>query len=58
MPTDTYQRHRHDETWTWSEDGPVVAFATHLDLDLPHADEAVLALNISGAIQPRELPPN
>lgn len=46
MPTDTYQRHRHDETWTWSEDGPVVAFATHLDLDLPHADEAVLALNI------------
>ncbi|MFE0604769.1 SAVED domain-containing protein [Streptomyces sp. NPDC058892] len=57
VPTDIYQRHRHDETWTWSEDGPVVAFATHLDLDVPPAEEAVLVLNISGTIQPGELPP-
>ncbi|MEV7087382.1 SAVED domain-containing protein [Streptomyces sp. NPDC093085] len=56
VPTDIYQRHRHDETWTWSEDGPVVAFATHLDLDVPPAEEAVLVLNISGTIQPGELP--
>lgn len=56
VPTDVYQRHRHDETWTWSEDQPAVAFATHLDQDVPPAEEAVLVLNISGTIQAGELP--
>lgn len=56
VPTDVYQRHRHDETWTWSEDEPAVAFSAHLDQDVPPDEEAVLVLNISGTIQPGELP--
>ncbi|MEY9965977.1 hypothetical protein ABIA33_004032 [Streptacidiphilus sp. MAP12-16] len=58
VPTDVYQRHRHDETWTWSEDEPAVAFSAHLDQDVPPDEEAVLVLNISGTIQPGELPPH
>ncbi|WP_228648392.1 SAVED domain-containing protein [Microtetraspora sp. AC03309] len=56
VPTDIYQRHRHDETWKWSDDAPKVAFNVHVDRDEPPTDEAVLILNISGTIQPEELP--
>lgn len=56
VPTDIYQRHRHDETWTWSEYEPAVAFATYFDQDMPPTEEAVLVLNLSGSIQTAELP--
>ncbi|MEU1484480.1 HNH endonuclease [Streptomyces sp. NPDC005752] len=56
VPTDVYQRHREDESWSWSQTAPVVDFAVHLDVDQPPAPEAVLVLNLSGTIQPEEVP--
>jgi hypothetical protein len=56
VPTDVYQRHREDESWTWSPTAPVVDFTVHLDVDQPPAQEATLVLNLSGTIQPEEVP--
>lgn len=56
VPTDVYQRHREDESWSWSSTAPMVGFAIHLDVDKPPAHEAVLVLNLSGTIQPEEVP--
>ncbi|MGC5000059.1 SAVED domain-containing protein [Streptomyces sp. DT195] len=56
VPTDVYQRHRHDETWCWSTDTPIVDFEVQVDQGDVPADEAVLVLNVSGTIQPGEIP--
>lgn len=56
VPTDIYQRHRHDESWRWSDDAPKVDFSVYVDCDEPPTDDAVLILNVSGTIQPQELP--
>lgn len=56
VPTDVYQRHRHDESWSWSEDAPIANFEVQTDQGNATADEAVLVLNVSGTIQPGEIP--
>lgn len=48
-----FQRHRHDESWDWS-DGQPVAFAVEAAGNL--AEEAVLILNVSGTISAGEIP--
>ncbi|MFE4967559.1 SAVED domain-containing protein [Streptomyces sp. NPDC056660] len=57
VPTDIYQRHRQDESWVWrEEDGPHAGFVTLLDRDVPAGSEAVLVVNVSGAIGMQEVP--
>lgn len=57
VPTDIYQRHRADESWVWrSNDGPPVGFTTRVDHDVPAGSEAVVVMNVSGAIGPQEVP--
>lgn len=58
VPTDIYQRHRADGSWTWSSDAPLAQFETGLVNDTPAGSEAVLVLNLSGTIQPTEIPAN
>lgn len=48
-----YQRHRDDESWDWS-DGQSAAFAADAAGDV--AEEAVLLMNVSGTIDPDEIP--
>ncbi|MET7458169.1 SAVED domain-containing protein [Streptomyces sp. NPDC005574] len=57
VPTDIYQRHRADESWAWrGGDGPPVEFTTGIDHDVPAGSEAVVVMNVSGAIGPQEVP--
>ncbi|MFD7581041.1 SAVED domain-containing protein [Kitasatospora sp. NPDC059817] len=58
VPTDIYQRHREDQSWSWSKTAPVVDFEVHLDVDQQPSQDAVLMLNLSGTIQPGEVPPH
>jgi hypothetical protein len=55
-----YQRHRRMEAWSWPDNpAPSTTFATTSSQDLSHhAEEGVLVLNVSGSIQPDELPAN
>jgi hypothetical protein len=48
-----YQRHRHGESWDWT-DGQAVAFT--IDAPGETADEAVLLMNVSGTIDVTEIP--
>ena len=54
IATDIYQRHRRSEAWTWSDDAPVVDFAT--TRPPCSTSEAILTLNVSGTIQADETP--
>ncbi|MFJ3212536.1 SAVED domain-containing protein [Streptomyces flaveolus] len=57
VPTDIYQRHRHEQTWVWPvESGPAIEFAAHLVQVGPGGDEAVVVVNVSGVIAPYEIP--
>ncbi|WP_243745047.1 SAVED domain-containing protein [Streptomyces hainanensis] len=56
VPTEIHQRQRHDESWRWQETAPVVEFITRLDHAAPHGREEVVVLNISGTVNPEEIP--
>jgi hypothetical protein len=56
VPTDVYQRHRAGESWLWSPEARPAEFAVTGVTGGPPADEAVLILNVSGTIQPVEVP--
>ncbi|WP_234018136.1 MULTISPECIES: SAVED domain-containing protein [unclassified Streptomyces] len=57
VPTDIYQRHRHEQSWAWpAESGPVTEFAAHPVQAGPAGDEAVVVVNVSGVIAPYEIP--
>lgn len=53
FPVALFQRHRADETWLWKDAG-TAAFV----VDRPDtlAEEAVLVLNVSGSVDPAQLP--
>jgi hypothetical protein len=54
FPVALYQRHRDDETWDW-KDGDPVAFT--VDRPETEAEEAVLVVDVSGIVDPAQLPP-
>lgn len=57
VPTDIYQRHRENESWVWRDrDHTRAGFTTLLDRDVPAGNEAVLIVNVSGAIGMQEVP--
>ncbi|MCX4797637.1 SAVED domain-containing protein [Streptomyces sp. NBC_01242] len=57
VPTDVFQRHRHEQSWVWpAESGPVTEFAAHPVQTGPDGDEAVVVVNVSGVIAPYEIP--
>ncbi|MEV6357303.1 SAVED domain-containing protein [Streptomyces hydrogenans] len=57
VPTDIYQRHRHEQSWAWpAESGPATEFAAHRVQAGPDGDEAVVVVNISGVITSHEIP--
>ncbi|MDV9173178.1 SAVED domain-containing protein [Streptomyces sp. W16] len=57
VPTDIYQRHREDESWVWrEEDGLAPSFAARVDHDVPAGSDAVVVINVSGAIGVQEVP--
>lgn len=53
FPVALFQRHRADETWLW-RDGHTAAFV--VDRPEPLAEDAVLILNVSGTVDPAQLP--
>ncbi|WP_228447227.1 SAVED domain-containing protein [Streptomyces paludis] len=56
VPTEIYQRHRHDESWCWQDSAPVVDFVSRLDHAAPHGPDEVVVLSISGTVNPAEVP--
>ena len=58
IPTEIYQRHRAGETWEWPQTAEASDFLVQSPTSLAGASEAVLVLNVSGTIQPQELPAN
>nr|WP_232794907.1 SAVED domain-containing protein [Kitasatospora sp. NRRL B-11411] len=57
VPTDVYQRHRHEQSWIWPvEAGPATEFTVRVDQDVPAGEEAVVVMNVSGTIARREIP--
>jgi hypothetical protein len=56
IQTEIYQRHRSRETWQWALGGPNVDFLVGRPASPEDGREGVLVLNISGTIQPGELP--
>ena len=58
IPTEIYQRHRAGETWDWPPTAKASDFLVQSPTSLAGASEAVLVLNVSGTIQPQELPAN
>ncbi|EDY50293.1 conserved hypothetical protein [Streptomyces clavuligerus] len=57
VPTDVYQRHRSEQSWVWpTESGAGVEFSVRLTQAEPAGDEAVVIMNVSGAIASREVP--
>lgn len=56
VPTDVYQRHREDESWQWSDTAPAAELALDVVNDVPADEDALLVLNLSGTIQPGEIP--
>ncbi|MEX2983959.1 SAVED domain-containing protein [Streptomyces sp. C36] len=57
VPTDIYQRHRPEQSWVWpAESGPVTEFAVRPVQGGQDGDEAVVIMNVSGAIAPHEVP--
>jgi hypothetical protein len=58
IPTEIYQRHRAGETWDWPQTAMASDFLVQPPTSLAGASEAVLVLNVSGTIQPQEVPAN
>jgi hypothetical protein len=56
IQTEVYQRHRARETWQWAPDGPDVDFLIDRPATSAGGRDGVLVLNLSGTIQPGELP--
>jgi hypothetical protein len=56
IQTEIYQRHRAGETWLWASDGPDVSFEVAKHGLATASADGVLVLNLSGTIQPQELP--
>jgi hypothetical protein len=56
IPTEIYQRHRARETWQWDSGGPDVTFQIDRHGSAEASTDGVLVLNLSGTIQPEELP--
>ena len=56
IQTEIYQRHRASETWQWAADGPEVTFQIVRPGLATDSSGGVFVLNISGTIQPDELP--
>lgn len=57
VPTDIFQRHRENESWVWrEEDGLAPSFAARVDHDVLVGSEAVVVINVSGAIGVQEVP--
>ncbi|MCC8479561.1 SAVED domain-containing protein [Streptomyces globisporus] len=57
VPTDIYQRHRHEQSWVWpAESGPVTEFAAYPVQPGSNRDEAVVVVNVSGIITSHEVP--
>lgn len=55
-PVTVYDRHRDSQSWVWPSSDTTAAFTTAWPERPIHGDEAVLVLNVSGSIQPHELP--
>lgn len=53
---DIYQRHRSTQDWTWDDGAPEHTFDVVGPETPPSGEEAILILNLSGTIQPHELP--
>jgi hypothetical protein len=56
IPTEIYQRHRAGERWDWPRTAKASDFVVQSPTGLAGVSEAVLVLNVSGTIQPQELP--
>ena len=56
VPVDVYQRHRNGDTWAWPAHGAQVAFAVEVPDASDVGDDLAVVLNVSGTIQPNELP--
>ncbi len=56
IPTDIYQRHRNTELWAWPRRARRTTFTYRTSRQQAGAREAVLVVNASGTIHPRELP--
>ena len=56
VQTEIYQRHRAGETWLWAPEGPDVSFEIENHGSATASADGVLVLNLSGTIQPQELP--
>jgi hypothetical protein len=56
VPTDVYQRHRATESWEWPDPDAEALFRVDLlEVTSGHA-EGVLVVNVTGSIQPGEVP--
>lgn len=55
-PVSVYERHRRSQSWVWPATASDVAFTFESPERPVSAHEAVLVLNVSGTIQPSELP--
>jgi hypothetical protein len=53
---DVFQRHRSTEKWDWPPDATDESFQVSAPADTTAHDEAVLLVNLSGTVQPEELP--
>src|SRR5690606_34580329 len=56
VPTAVFQRHRISESWEWPEEPPALATFEMQIANERLAADAVLVLNVSGTIQPGEVP--
>lgn len=54
-PVAIYQRHRSSGAWDWPPNAPETSFIVDHPADWT-GDEAILILNVSGSIQPNEIP--
>jgi hypothetical protein len=55
VPTDIYQRHRGSSHWAWPSEDEGASFSVSHS-PIRDGDEAVLIVNVSGSVQPNELP--
>ncbi|WP_353649728.1 SAVED domain-containing protein [Nakamurella sp. A5-74] len=56
VPVDVYQRHRSTDSWSWPQRATLEKFRVNVPVQGAAALEAVLLLNVSGTINPDEVP--
>lgn len=56
VPVEVYQRHRSTENWHWPDPTSEVKFRIEVPEPARGERDAVLVMNVSGSIQPEELP--